>query len=91
MFDAFLSNNTYLDAYNRESPVTCWKLNLISLYFLILFTASLLVNSILLWIFFKEKEFRTPLNAFVVAFTALSVVGSIVQGPIVIVSNFYCR
>ena len=92
MFEFSFANNTNtFDEYDRESPVACWKLNLIAFYFLILFAASFLVNSVLLWIFVKEKEFRTPLNAFVIAFTALSVLGSVVQGPFVIASNFYCR
>ena len=87
----FINNTNTLDEYNRESPVTCWKLNIIASYYLILFTTSLLVNSVLLWIFLKEKEFRTPLNVFVIAFTALSVLGSVVEGPLVIGSNYYCR
>jgi hypothetical protein len=87
----FNLSNTELDLYNRVSPVTCWKLNIISFVFVLLFTSSFFINSILLWIFLKEKQLRTPLNSFVITFTVLSLVGSIIQGPIVIASNFFCR
>ena len=79
------------DAYTRVSPVTCWKLNIIAVYCIFLFVSSILVNGTLLWIFFKVKELRTPINIFVIVFTVLSLIGSSVETPFVITSNFACR
>ena len=78
--------------YNRESPVVCWKLNVIAAYCVVLFSASLVTNGLLLFVFWRVKEmYRVIQNSYVIVFTLLSFVGTILEAPILILSNYYCR
>ena len=79
------------DPYSRVSPVACWKLNLVSIYYMLLFLSSILVNCALLLSFVRIKKLRTPMNLFVIVFTGLSLIGSLSQAPFVILSNYYCK
>nr|QVK45896.1 G protein-coupled receptor [Proales similis] len=86
-----LANETDIDLYSRPSPVDCWKLNLVAVYCVVLFALSVTFNSLLLWIFFRYKELRSPVNTFIIAITILNLVGSMSEFPFVITSNLYCR
>ena len=76
----------------NESPVACWKLNLISVYCVLLFTASLIANGLLLFVFWKVKELRrASQNIYVIVFTCLSLIATLTEAPFLILSNYYCR
>lgn len=78
--------------YNLQSPIECYKLNIIAIYCCFLFTICLVVNSRLLIVFYQSRELRTSsLNRFVILLTALDLLGSVLELPFVIVSNFSCR
>ena len=91
--DIDLSGNQteLIDYYNRISPVECYKLNWISVYCFFLFISSFVFNVILLWVFYKYKELRTTLNMFVIALTALNLLATCSELPIVMMTNWYCR
>ena len=82
---------TEYDQYNRLSPVECWKLNILAVYCVILFTSSIIINGSLMLVFIKTKELRTPVNLYLIVFTILSLIASFSEGPFVIASNFSCR
>jgi hypothetical protein len=67
------------------------KLKLIGIYLIFIFVAGLLLNSILLWIFYEKKELRISLNLFVIAITFNNLVGCLTEIPFVILSNFSCK
>ncbi len=84
-------NLTEEEMYSRLSPVACYKLNFITLYCFILFISSLFFNTILLRTFYKYKELRTTLNVFVIVLTAINLLGSCSELPLVMATNWYCR
>ena len=75
---------------NINSPIECYKLNIIAVYCCILFITSILVNSKLLYVFYTTKNLRTSLNRFVIVLTGLDLIGSLIELPFVIISNFSC-
>jgi hypothetical protein len=79
------------ELYSRISPVACYQLNFITLYCFILFISSLFFNTILLRTFYKYKELRTTLNVFVIVLTAINLIGSCSELPLVMATNWYCR
>ena len=77
--------------YSQVSMVECWKLNLIALYCFILLILSIIFNTVLLRTFYRYKELRSTLNVFVITLTALNLIGSLSELPIVTITNWYCR
>ncbi|RNA01884.1 melanopsin, partial [Brachionus plicatilis] len=87
----YLKNQVNVDSFEVEPPVECYKLRIIGVYCLILFIFGIVANSVLLWILIHFKELRNSMNAFILALTICNFLGSMVQMPMVIVSNFCCR
>jgi hypothetical protein len=83
--------NDFIDPFDRPSPVECYKLEILGFCFTIVFIASVILNGLLLWVFYIHKELRTPINHFIIAITALHFYGAILEFPMVIASNFKCR
>ncbi|RNA43725.1 vertebrate ancient opsin-like [Brachionus plicatilis] len=75
----------------KSSPVNCVNLRIIGTFTTLLFASCLLFNSILLWVFLKYKNMRSPTNIFITALTILNLVGSIIEFPFIIASKFACR
>lgn len=89
-----MSNNTtnrFIDEYSLESPVECYKLNLVGIFCLVLFLLSTFFNSTLLWTFIRQKSLRTSINVFILALTCFNLFGTVVELPFIIVSNLKCR
>lgn len=74
-----------------QSPVECWKLNLIATFVVVMLFLSVSANSTLLWTFYNYKDLRTPLNVFVIAMTGINLFGSISEFTYIIASNYACR
>ena len=88
------NNLNYLNrtfSYGTESPIECYKLQVIALYFILLLVLSLISNSLLLAVFARYRCLRTNLNLLVMTLTALNLFTSIVEFSFVIPSNFQCR
>ncbi|RNA28085.1 melanopsin [Brachionus plicatilis] len=79
------------DPFEVEPTVECYKLQAIAIYCLIIFLLSLIANSVLLWILIYFKELRNSMNAFMLALTVCNLVGSLIEIPMVIISNFNCK
>ena len=86
-----IGNFTEEEWYSRLSPTPCWQLKIVSYYCVIMFSASLAVNGVLMMVFIKNKELRTPVNVMVIWFTALSFFASLTEPNFVVTSNFQCR
>jgi len=86
-----LTYNETASIFDRESPIECYKLNMIAVYCIILFLACIGYNLLLLLIFYKHKKLRTKLNIFIIALTILNLFGALTQFIFVIPSNLYCR
>ena len=82
---------SHIDVYNRVSPIECYKLQIIGVYCILIFFLSLLFNSILLRIFYQNKNLRNSFNTVTIFLTFLNFFGSILQFIFVIPSNFNCR
>ncbi len=87
------SNTTeILDPFRGvPAAIECWKLNITGIFVVCLLFISLSTNSTLLWVFYKNKELRTPLNVFVIATTAINLFASIFEYTFIISSNFACK
>ena len=81
-------NGTY---YGVESPVECFNLNLIAIYCIVVVVLSLIFNSLLIVVFYVYKDLSSPLNPFIITLTIFNLVGTLIEFPFVIVSNFYCK
>jgi hypothetical protein len=86
-----MKDNLYDDMFSLEPTVECFKLRTIGLYAVFLFVSGTFFNGLLLWIFLKNKDLRTPLNAFIIALTAFNLFGCLFELPFIIISNFYCK
>ena len=86
-----IGNHTEAEWYSRISPTPCWQLRAVSYYCVIIFAGSLAVNGVLMMVFAKNKDLRTPVNMFVIWFTGLSFFASLTEPVFVVASNFNCR
>ncbi|RNA30626.1 melanopsin [Brachionus plicatilis] len=71
-----------------NSPVKCANLRIIGALSTLLFALCLVFNSILLWVFLKYKNLRSPINVFITALTISNLVGSILEFPFIIAILF---
>lgn len=81
-------NRTFID---EPDQAPCYQTILIGVYCILLFCASSVANSVLLWIFYKNKQLRTPLNNCVICIAILNLIGTIIELPLVAVNAFACR
>lgn len=81
-------NHTY---ENTTDDDFCPRLKYISAYLLIIYITGIISNSVLLKIFWANKDLRAPINVFVIALTILNFIGIFCEAPLLIVSNFYCK
>jgi hypothetical protein len=82
---------TTVNPFERPAPVECYKLTILGYGYSVVFVLSVILNALLLWLFYLYKELRTPLNHFIIAITSFHFFGSILEFPMVIKSNLYCR
>ena len=96
MFSIISENRTDL-AYSNDdekkyiSPIECYKLNIIAVYCIALFFASVITNCIQLKYFYANKKLRLPYDIFTITLSIINLIGTILELPFVILSNFYCR
>jgi hypothetical protein len=79
-----------LDKFNfneSSSPLNSLYTNLFGIYLIIIFLLCIILNSILLFVFYRNKELRIPFNILIMVITFLNLLSTI-QFPFVIHSNF---
>lgn len=69
----------------------CYQMKLAAVYLIILFLVSIIINSTLLLVIYRNKELRTSFNKFIVTLTILNLAGTLFELPIAILNHFYCR
>ena len=72
------------------APV-CDESRLLGTGLMFLCLASIVVNSFLLRMFFCYNHLKTPMSAFVIAFTVLSLVGSLFEMPLIVTNVLVCK
>jgi hypothetical protein len=89
-------NNSYsidLDTFNFEtnlSPISEFWTRIFGIYLLVVFLLCIILNSILLAVFYRNKELRIPFNMLIMFTTFLNLFSTI-QFPFVIHSSFSHR
>jgi hypothetical protein len=73
--------------FNELSPVSSLYTNLFGIYLVIIFISCIILNSILLLVFYRNKELRIPFNMLIIVITYLNLF-STPQFPFVIHSSF---
>ncbi|CAF0886581.1 unnamed protein product [Brachionus calyciflorus] len=91
MFNASLNGFAVVDPFDVESPVSCGKLRILATYCVFIFIGSVLANTSLLWTLIYYKDLRNSVNAFMIALSSCNLLGSLIEMPLVIVSNFNCK
>jgi hypothetical protein len=81
----------HTDLFNKESPIQCYKLKIISGYYVVVLILALIFNWLLLREFFLNKKLRTSINLITIALTFCNLIGSIGGMTFAIWSNFRCR
>ncbi len=79
-----------LDKFNfneSSSPLNSLYTNLFGVYLIIIFLLCIILNSILLFVFYRNKELRIPFNILIMVITFLNLLSTI-QFPFVIHSSF---
>ena len=74
-----------------QSPVSCGVLKFFTVYALIMFTCSLIFNSLLLYAFIKNPALRSPVNMFILALTVCNLFATLSEMQFIIPSTFLCR
>lgn len=77
--------------YSVRSPVECHTLKYLAYYCMLLLLVSLVSNVSLIVLYMQNKRLRNPLNSFIIAIITLNLVGSLIELPIVTLSNYNCQ
>lgn len=77
--------------FNRISPIPPLTLNLLGSFLTIMLILGVSFNGILLLIFKRNNDLRTPLNVLIIAITFLNLIGCITELPWIIHSSFSHR
>ena len=69
----------------------CFHLNLVAVFCINVFCLSLFFNLLLLCLFCYHKHLRSSVNLFIVCVTVLNLLATLVEIPLVIISNLNCK
>ena len=74
-----------------QSPSNCTILKFFTLYAIVMFSASLGSNVLLLFAFIKDKAVRSPVNMFILATAVCNIIATISEAQFIIPSTYACR
>ena len=80
-----------INLYEEISPVPCFQLKIIGTVCVIIMVLAIIFNGILIVLYFRHKDLRTPLNTLIISLAVVNFIGAFLEFPFIIVSNFYCR
>lgn len=86
-----MTNFSKVDNYGEVSPIDCFKLKFLSAYAVLAMILSIFLNFPLVWILFPKKEINTPFNRLQFYLSLINLMGSLIEFPIVIITNYQCR
>jgi hypothetical protein len=91
MNDSNKENNSK-NCLNEEPSVDCFFYASVGIYCIFLFIVSLISNSKLIWIIYKnKKELLHQINILILVLAILSLVGTLFGLPLIIITGFYCK
>lgn len=82
--------NSSINKIASYSMGNCVELRVIGCFCLIVFFLSFFSNSILLWIFYKNKNLRNVYNIFLISLTIVNLMATIFEFPVVCINAFNC-
>ena len=74
-----------------EVTVECYKLKPIAVYCVILFIIGLLSNSTLIYVLLRHRSLLNPVNLLLLALGILSLIGVLIELPLVTISAILCK
>ena len=77
--------------FGMLSPIKCSHLNILSAWCSVILVFSVICNLFLLMVIGIRKNLRGYRNIFMTTFVIFNFLGSLMELPIMIISNFYCR
>ena len=77
--------------FGKNLTAYCGQFKVIGYYMSGLSVTGILSNASLLWAFYKCKDLRTPMNAFIMALLMINLFASATEVPIVAINAFSCR
>ena len=88
----FFNFTKNLDPYSKCPLIECSTLTNIGIYCIILFILSMVLNITLIWILIKNrKELLNSANALILSLSILSLLGTLVELPMISATSFACR
>ena len=72
-------------------PVECYKLIPLAVYTIFLFIVSMISNPTLIWILLRNHDLMNPVNVLILAIALLSIIGTLIELPLVTVSSMLCE
>ncbi len=78
-------------AYDKISPVECYKLQIIGAFCMVLITLSTLSNTKFIYLFLKNKPLKSPMNALLFTISTLNLFATLTELPLVVINCFSCR
>ena len=94
MIASFASNlsDVIIDPYSGiQSPADCTTLKFFTLFSIVMFSASLASNSLLVYAFIKDKAVRSPVNMFILATAVCNIIATLSEAQFIIPSTYACR
>jgi hypothetical protein len=85
------SNETTYHWIVPKVAVDCEQLKPIAIYCVVLFIVSLISNPTLIWILLRNRELMNPVNVLILALASLSIIGTLIELPLVSVSAILCK
>ena len=80
-----------ISVYHRESPVECYKLNMVAGILTLFFVLSFIQNIMLLYSFYRNRRKLSPVDALIIYLICVNFFGVLVEFPIGIITNLSCK
>ena len=79
------------DTYSQTSMAKCEELNIGTIYCSIVFVSSLVLNSYVCFVYFKNKLLHKVTNLYLFALIVSNMIGTITVLPFWIISHIECK
>ena len=79
------------DTYSHKYMADCGKLNIGGFYCCVIFVSSLVLNTYVCFVYFKNKLLHKVTNLYLFALIAANLIGTITVLPFWIISHIECK
>ncbi len=84
-------SNTVIRFSEQTSPVECYKLQILSLIYTVLFFLSLAINGIIFLAYLLNRSSKSAIQLLVFSHTVINILATITEFPVLIISDALCR